>query len=286
MIFVYNYNSTTLKTENKMLKDKVVDLEQENGILLRKTQFLNQQVNKIREEEEAMRKEFSNLESLRPIYQMLKEKFPKEDMRSILARYDRLENYCLSYAKKVDELEGEIKNLRDERVTFQQELSKKDLVLQDEEQKRNKIISLYRGEIENKDLALREKENYKEDYFKLFNKVLDLYLDWISGVKVYEGLYLHDGKNKIEIKPDLQDPFEMLNLMRKLVKVTTEEGLQKYLKKVIVSANQLLRAYFPEHVNDKFDPDKVYERIHKYIDKLHYELKKYNPKYEKIKPDD
>lgn len=62
--------------------------------------------------------------------------------------------------------------------------------------------------------------------------------------------------------------------------------MQKYLTKIMVSANQLLRRYFPSHVNERFDPDKIYEKVHKYIDKLHLEIKKRDPKYKTIMPDE
>jgi len=48
----------------------------------------------------------------------------------------------------------------------------------------------------------------------------------------------------------------------------------------------MLRRYFPDDVNDRFDADKIYEKVHKYIDRLHIELKKRDPKYKTIMPND
>ena len=37
--------------------------------------------------------------------------------------------------------------------------------------------------------------------------------------------------------------------------------------KVMVAAKKLIRNYLPEKVNDKFDVDKIYDVIEKYIEK-------------------
>lgn len=39
-----------------------------------------------------------------------------------------------------------------------------------------------------------------------------------------------------------------------------------------MSANLLQRKYFPENVNEKFDPDKIYDRVLKYVDNLHSQI--------------
>lgn len=59
--------------------------------------------------------------------------------------------------------------------------------------------------------------------------------------------------------------------MDKMIQISTPEKMQEYLRKIIVSANMLQRKYLPEHVNEKFDPDKIYERILKLVNKLNSE---------------
>lgn len=59
----------------------------------------------------------------------------------------------------------------------------------------------------------------------------------------------------------------MLEMLEKNIIISTDIKLQSYLRKIIVSANMLQRKYLPEHVNEKFDPDKIYERILKLINK-------------------
>ena len=44
--------------------------------------------------------------------------------------------------------------------------------------------------------------------------------------------------------------------------------MQDYLRKIIVSANLLQRKYLPEHVNEKFNPEKIYEKILNLVNKL------------------
>jgi hypothetical protein len=152
-------------------------------------------------------------------------------------------------------------------------------MLKEEENTRNKLINSYRGEIELRDVALRETDQYKDNYTVIFKKILDLYNSWATHLHVF------DGRNKLGIKADLQDPIEILDTLIRFTKITTQDNLQNYLKKIIVSANQLMRKFFPEHVNEKFDPDKVYERLTKYVDKLHQALRRSDPKYVTIQPD-
>jgi hypothetical protein len=41
-----------------------------------------------------------------------------------------------------------------------------------------------------------------------------------------------------------------------------------------VSANLLQRKYLPEYVNEQFDPDKIYDRMIKLLDKLTAKISK------------
>jgi hypothetical protein len=159
-------------------------------------------------------------------------------------------------------------------------IGEKDNVIRNDEHQRNHLINTYRTQIDQRDLVLNENASYKDQYFKIFKRIIEIYSDWIQHINVF------DGKNKLEIKADLNDPYQILDMMARLAQMSTPQGLQDYIKKIIVSANQLLRRYFPGAANEKFDPDKVYEKLHKYIDKLHLELKRVNPKYKEIAPDD
>jgi len=257
----------------EILRAKCEDLQAENGILIRKNQLLMSQINQMREAEEQIRKNHQNLESLKPIYQVLKEKFPHDDIKTILAKFDRLQTMCLDYSKRIDELEVEKQALNDEKNEIKKEVKQKEFLIKEEEMKRNKIIEAYRSQIETKELDATENNYYKENYKALFNKVINIFMKWSQGINVF------DGKNLLGIKPDLKDPLEMLDVMEKMIRISTSKDLQEYLKKIMVSANLLLRKFFPGSVNDRFDPDKIYEKITKYIESLHSELRKYNPRF-------
>lgn len=61
--------------------------------------------------------------------------------------------------------------------------------------------------------------------------------------------------------------------MQRMIEINSNEKLQVYLRKIIVSANMLQRKYMPEFVNENFDPDKIYERILKLVDSLNRQVK-------------
>ncbi len=260
--------SESLKHELNILRGKLEDLEAENGILLRKTQLLDKQIMEMRDAEQQIKRNYQNLESLKPIYLSLKEHFPNDDIHSILGKYKKLEDCLLSYNDRIQDLEEEKGNLNVEKKQILGEIRNKDLLLKEEEMKRNKVVDIYRSELESRSLELSQAEYFKENYLKLNKKVVELYLEWSTEIEVF------NGKNKLGLKPELKDPIEILNIMSKMIKISTSRDLQNYIKRIIVSANMLLRKYFPENVNDRFDPDKIYEKIHKYIDNLHHKLEK------------
>jgi vacuolar-type H+-ATPase subunit I/STV1 len=246
---------------------------------LRKSQLLAQELMKLRDEDESLRKKFSVLETFRPAYNLLCGKFPNEDVRSIIAKFDRLAEYVVEYTRSIGNLENEIALLRRENDKLRETIGSKETIIRNEEIQRSKIINNFRHEVDSRDLILNDNANFKDMYFKLFNRILTMYLDWTSVITVF------DGKNKMDIKPDLSDPFNLIDVMSKIIRVSTDDSAQKYITKIIVSANQLVRRYFPFAINEKFDPDKIYERTHKYIDKLQREIKRLNPKSEELKPD-
>lgn len=112
---------------------------------------------------------------------------------------------------------------------------------------------------------ISEANKYKENYFLLFKNVIDLFTEWNKGIKVY---FNPDIKQIQEPQATLDDPIEIVKILKKMVRISTPENLQSYVRKIIVSANQLQREFFPEFVNDRFDPEKIYERIFKMLKNL------------------
>ena len=66
--------------------------------------------------------------------------------------------------------------------------------------------------------------------------------------------------------------------MQKMTKITTSLSLQAYLRKIIVSANSILRKFFPLNIHDKFCPDRIYDLVGKLI----LELKTENTSLKKV----
>jgi len=112
-----------LKGELNLLRGKVEDLEAENGILLRKTQLLDKQIMEMRDAEQTVKRNYQNLESLKPIYLSLKEHFPNDDIHSILAKYQKLEDNLLAYNERIQELEVEKISMGDEKKTVLDEVN-------------------------------------------------------------------------------------------------------------------------------------------------------------------
>ena len=74
-------------------------------------------------------------------------------------------------------------------------------------------------------------------------------------------MYYNDETKDKNLQVDLNDPFEILDVLDKMLKLTTVTSSHNYIRKIICSVNLLQRKIFPDKINDKFDPDKVYERI-------------------------
>ena len=222
----------------------------------------------MREAEQAIKRSYQNLEVVRPIYNSLKEYFPNDDISSILLKYQKLEENLLSFNDRIQELEVDKANLNEEKKKVLIEVRNKDFMLEDEEIKRNKLVEIFRSETESRQMEHKQAEYFKDNYLKVSRKITELYLEWSKDIEVF------NGKNKLSLKPELNDPIEILSILAKMIKISTSKDLQNYLKRIIVSANLLLRRYFPENVNDRFDPDKIYEKIHKYIENLHLKLDK------------
>jgi hypothetical protein len=71
-------------------------------------------------------------------------------------------------------------------------------------------------------------------YFKLFKKIFEVYSD---STTVHKALL----PDKADGGPtaNLVEPIEMLENMKKMITISTNEKLQAYLRKIIVSANLL-----------------------------------------------
>jgi hypothetical protein len=67
---------------------------------------------------------------------------------------------------------------------------------------------------------------------------------------------------------NIDNPEEMLQIMKKMVNISSQEKIQKYVRRIICSAYLLQRKYFPEYITEKFEPEKIYERAVKCLDSM------------------
>lgn len=255
--------------ENQGLSAQIEEVQKENAFLKRKTQMLQQDIIELTAKNEALRETVDRLEFLEPVYNALQTKFKDADVTNILAKIERLEGYCQEYVKRILELEEDLRRARGETRNIMAQMEEKSNVIQNEQQERNKLIKIFRDEISGLESEMKTKDNHQQDYLRLSNRVMSLYSNWVGKLDVYTNI---DDQPSLNAKPN--DPIEMLDIMERLVKITTPETMQKYIKSIIVSANQLRRKYLPKFVNIKFDPDKIYEMLNKYIQYLENEIKR------------
>jgi hypothetical protein len=251
-----------LKEENKASLTKIEDLVAENLVINRKNQLLTNEMENLKSKLDVLMKNVSCIEHFVPAYNLLRENFPNQEANGILSSYNTLENYLIGHTKRIEDLEEERNVLKEDVNKAKKDIQTKKYELRDAEVEKNKLILNFRGEMNYKDALLEDTNRIQEDYKTLFNKVIDLYGRFQDKMKVYiTG----------EVRSDLKDPVEILDVIGRMINISSQLDLQEYLKKIMVSANVLQRKHFPEHCNDKFDVDKIYERINKYIESLLHE---------------
>lgn len=189
----------------------------------------------------------------------------------------------MDFTKKLGELEDEKLNVEKEKQALIHKYEQRYLDLTKREAEAERKITLANEKINVKSDLIKEAHKYKEDYFLLFKNVIALFTEWNKEIQIY---FNPNISNIVEPQASLDDPLEILAILKKMVRISTSESLQKYLRKIIVSANQLQREFFPNCVNEQFDPDKIYERIFKMMKNLKKEnerLKGLNNTQEKKK---
>lgn len=264
-----NCVSLKVREENVCLVTKNEDLVMENDILKRKTQLLQQEILHLTTENESLSHRIQNLEYFAPAYFALQAKYKDISVTNIIAKIERLENNCQEYLKRISELEEELRNRRGMRREVEAIVEEKDNQLKSEQIERNKLIQMFKGEISELESEIRSREDHQQGFIKLSNRVMGLYMKWVEQCDVYTKV---DEKLVLDANP--KDSFEIVDILERIVRIATPETMQKYMRKVIVSANQLRRKYLPKEVNLKFDPDQIYEAISKYIHTLETEIKR------------
>lgn len=251
------------------MREKAADLEAQNLVLQKQNASLHQQIIQLHEKRDQTMRDYEKLEIFVDVYNALQEKFPNQDIRSILNKYDRMQDYLYDSLKRVNEVEEEKKALKDEASKIRKELEFKDNKLQNEMLEINNLERLHRRKVEGLELELSAQNNYKKDYDLLTNKVHELFIECSDILEVFTNF-----KENKELNASLQTPIECLDVLKRAIKISTPKSMQELLKKIIISANLLRRKYFPQTIVDKFDPDKLYDQCSKYIESLENQIKR------------
>jgi len=83
------------------------------------------------------------------------------------------------------------------------------------------------------------------------NKITRIFTEIKEDALLYKS---HSQFNQTKV----DNPEDLLEIISKTLKISTPDGYFRYLRKIIISANQLQRKFFPESVNSKFEPEELY----------------------------
>ncbi|EGR28817.1 hypothetical protein IMG5_168530 [Ichthyophthirius multifiliis] len=255
-----------LKGDLEKSKDLIVELQTQNENQNWKNSCLKKDIEQINVNFDILKNNSSQLEVFIPEYKKLMLKFPGMNSNTLIHKFEKLENFCLELNKKSQELEIQKRELEQEKQKIKNLFDSDVQELKIKETTRKKQTEMYLEKLKEKEIELKDSDEYKKNYIQLQNRIINIYNKWNSKIKVYS-----TSRKDNEPIAHIKDPLEILDYMEKNIQISTSDRLQEYLRKIIVSANLLQRKYLPLFVNEKFDPDKIYERILKLVNNLNAE---------------
>lgn len=246
----------------KLQVEETVEL---SDFLKRKNVLLVEQLQNLQMKYEQQLNMNSELEQFQKGMKMLNEKYPQFTLEKLMNRYAILEETSLDLSRKISELEDDMKKMENDKIKQINEFQDKIMTFADTEKKREKELQEFQMRLNNQKFDKEEAQNYKEKYFVIFKRIVALFNSWNNKIRVYYTVKedLPESENVI-----LEDPLHVLDVLDKMVRISTPESLQQYLRKIIISANKLQRNHFKQFVNERFDPEKLYERIDKKMEGL------------------
>ena len=246
----------------KLQVEETVEL---SDFLKRKNVLIVEQLQNLQMKYEQQLNMNSELEQFQKGMKMLNEKYPQFTLEKLMNRYAILEETSLDLSRKISELEDDLKKIENDRIKQINEFQDKIMTFADVEKKREKELQEFQIRLNNQKFDKEEAQNYKEKYFIIFKRIVALFNSWNNKIRVYYTVKedLPESENVI-----LEDPLHVLDVLDKMVRISTPENLQQYLRKIIISANKLQRNHFKQFVNERFDPEKLYERIDKKMEGL------------------
>ncbi|CAD8078696.1 unnamed protein product [Paramecium sonneborni] len=253
----FSRENQELADQLEMAKGKIFELQSSNESLNFKNIQLLKEIKRSKQQLDELKRSTVEIEKFIPQFNIMTKRFYNFQAEKFIDKYDYFENQNLLLTKRVSDLELDYIQLEKQNFNLQKDLEIK-------QQTRNPQYDInYNTSNYKQDSPDQDYEQYKEMYLNLFKKILQIYSDWASKSKALLPEKMDGGP-----RANLVEPLEMLENMEKMITISTNEKLQSYLRKIIVSANQLQRKYLTENVNEKFDPEKIYERIIKLVDNL------------------
>ena len=247
-------------------KKESEELKMENDKLIRRNQVLTQNLKELSGRNEKLLQDIQKLESFKYSYNFFTEKFPNCSIEKFIDKFIYLENSCMALTKRICDLEDDKRIIDNEKNNIEKKIEQIHYQMDLKEMESERRLMKFKMENQDAETVIKDNEKFKESYLQLSNKILNIFSKWTDKVKIY-----YDYKNHIPPQANVSDPIEMLDVLDKIITISTPEKLQIYLRKIIVIANVLQRKYFQENVNEKFDPDKIYARIIGKIDKMENE---------------
>ncbi|CAD8171845.1 unnamed protein product [Paramecium pentaurelia] len=241
----------------EMAKGKIFELQSSNESLNFKNIQLLKEIKHSKQQLDELKRSTVEIEKFIPQFNIMTKRFENFQAEKFIDKYDYFENQNLVLTKRVSDLELDNIQLEKQILHLQKDLEIKQQI------NKHQYDMNFHSSTNKQDIPDQDHEQYKDMYLTLFKKILEIYSDWTNKTKALLPDKMDGGP-----RANLVEPLEMLQNMEKMITISSNEKLQSYLRKIIVSANQLQRKYLTENVNEKFDPDKIYERIIKLVDNL------------------
>lgn len=242
---------------------RVNELEKENQSLHQKNQFVIAKYQELKGKYDDLVVVNCKLQKFEPSFNKLQEKLPNYSVEKLIDKFEYLETLNLDFVRKIGEFEDEKvqaeNELKRQREGFYNEIH--DISKKNYENER--YIESLRNQMQTQESELQVKDNFKASYFTLFKKILHIFNLYAGEIPVY-----FNQKDQEEPKANMEDPLEMLEILEKLIAISSKEKMTGYLRKIIINANSLQRKFFPDKVNERFNPERIYERITTYIEQL------------------
>ncbi len=245
------------------------EITKENQILHQKNQFILKHYEEIKSKLEDAIFKNTRLEKFEPSFLKLQEKLPNYSIEKLIDKFEYLEEINMNFIKKTAEFEDEKlkaeKSYKKDKEIYEGKLC--DISKKNQENER--FLHNLREQMHTQESELHTQDNYKTQYFELFSRILHIFNVYSEKIPLF-----FNQKDEKPPKSSIENPLEMLDFLEKLINIGDHEKLVGYLRKIMVNANVLLRRFIPEKVNERFNPERVYELIVGFIEQMKGEILK------------